>query len=199
MERARAQNMPKENMERAIKRGLGEDKDSADIEEMTYEGYAPHGVALIISCLSDNRNRTVAEVRHILSRSGGSMAEGGAVAWQFNRKSYFSFPLGKHSQDKIFELAVEGGADDVTFDNDEVEIIGPVDAFKTILDQLHAAKITPEDAGLRMIPTNMMDLDVEDTIQVMKVIENLEELDDVQNVFSNLNISEEALAQLEEA
>jgi YebC/PmpR family DNA-binding regulatory protein len=199
MERARAQNMPKENMERAIRRGLGEDKDSADIEEMTYEGYAPHGVALIISCLSDNRNRTVAEVRHILSRSGGTMAEGGAVAWQFNRKSYFSFPLGKHNQDKIFELAVEGGADDVTFENDEAEIVGPVDAFKTILDQLHAAKITPEEAGLRMIPTNMMDLDVEDTIQVMKVIETLEELDDVQNVFSNLNISEEALAQLEGA
>jgi YebC/PmpR family DNA-binding regulatory protein len=199
MERARAQNMPKENMERAIRRGLGEDKDGASIEEMTYEGYAPHGVALIIACLSDNRNRTVAEVRHILSRSGGSMAEGGAVAWQFSRKSYFSFPLEKRDPDKIFELAVEGGADDVTFDDGEVEIIGPVDAFKTIIDQLHAAKITPEDAGLRMIPTNMMDLDVEGTIQVMKVIETLEELDDVQNVFSNLNISEEALAKLEEA
>jgi YebC/PmpR family DNA-binding regulatory protein len=199
IDRARAQNMPKDNIERAIRRGTGEDKDGADIEEMTYEGYAPHGVALMISCVSDNRNRTVAEVRHILNRSGGSMAEGGAVAWQFNRKAYFSFPLEKRDQDKIFELAVEGGADDVTFDDGEVEIIGPVDAFKTITDQLHTAKIVPDEAGLRMIPTNMIDLDVEQTIQVMKVIENLEELDDVQDVFSNLNISEEALARLEEA
>lgn len=199
IERARAQNMPKDNIERAIRRGTGEDKDGTEIEEITYEGYAPNGVALMISCVTDNRNRTVADVRHILNRSGGSLAEGGAVAWQFNRKAYFSFPLGKRDQDSIFELAVEAGADDVTFDDGEVEIVGPVEAFKAITNELNKAKIVPEEGGLRMIPTNFMDLNVEDTIQVMKVIENLEELDDVQDVFSNLNITEDALARLEEA
>ncbi|MFZ6029454.1 MAG: YebC/PmpR family DNA-binding transcriptional regulator [Chloroflexota bacterium] len=199
IERARAQNMPKDNIERAIRRGTGEDKDGAEIEEITYEGYAPNGVALMIACVTDNRNRTVADVRHVLNRSGGSLAEGGAVAWQFNRKAYFSFPLNKHDQDSIFELAVEAGADDVTFEDGQAEIVGPVESFKSITNELTKAKIVPEEAGLRMMPTNLMDLNVEDTIQVMKVIENLEDLDDVQDVFSNLNITEEALTKLEEA
>lgn len=198
IERARAQNMPKDNIERAIKRGTGEDKDAGAVEEIYYEGYAPHGIALMISCLTENRNRTVAELRHILNRYGGSMAEAGSVSWQFTRKAYFTFEQGKHDQDSLFELAVEAGADDVTFEDGDVEIVGPVDSFKEISDKLHEAKIAPEEAGLKMIPNNEVQLDRDDTIQVLKVIEMLEDLDDVQDVYSNLEISEEAIAALEE-
>jgi YebC/PmpR family DNA-binding regulatory protein len=197
IERARAQNMPKDNIERAIRRGTGDEKEGISIEEINYEGYAPHGVAMIISCVTDNRNRTVADVRHILNRYGGSLAESGAVSWQFVRKSYFSFPLEEHDPDKIFELAVEAGADDVTFEDDEVEIVGAVDAFKSISDILHEAGIVPEEAGLRMVPSNMMDLDTSASVQVLRVIEAMEELDDVQDIFHNLNISEEAVDALE--
>ena len=199
IERARAQNMPKDNIERAIRRGTGDDKEGGALEEVHYEGYAPHGIAVMIACVTDNRNRSVADIRHILNRFGGSLAEAGSVAWQFTRKAYFTFPSVGLDNDAIFELAVEAGADDVTFDNDQIEIIGSVETFKAINDRLHAAKIQPDDAGIRLVPNNGVDLDVGDTLQVMKVIEALEELDDVQNVYSNMNISDEALAQLEEA
>ena len=106
VEKARAQNMPKDNIERAIKRGSGEDKDSAAIEEVTFEGYGPHGAALMIDCVTDNRNRTIAEVRHVFSRSGGNMAEAGAVGWQFDRKSYFSFPASNSVEQFIHLIPV---------------------------------------------------------------------------------------------
>jgi YebC/PmpR family DNA-binding regulatory protein len=199
IDRARAQNMPKDNIERAIKRGTGDSKEGYEIEEVMYEGYAPHGVALMIHVVTDNRNRAVAEVRHILNRSNGTFAEAGAVGWQFKRNSYFAFPLGKHDPDKIFELAVEAGADDVTFDEDTVEIIGPVEAFKSLSDATRKAGIHPEEAELRMIPNQEMELSDDDTIQVMKVIESLEDLDDVADVYSNLSISDSVIAQLEEA
>jgi len=190
--------MPKDNIDRAIKRGTGDSKDAVEIEEIMYEGYAPHGVAMMIHVVTDNRNRAVAEVRHVLNRSGGTFAEAGAVGWQFKRVSYFSFPLGKLDPDKIFELAVEAGADDVTFDDDTVEIFGPVEAFKSLSNALVHAHMKPEEAELRYIPNVETELDDNDTISVMKVIESLEDLDDVQNVFSSLSISESALAKLEE-
>ena len=196
MERARAQNMPKDNIERAVKRGTGDAKDGLILEQVFYEGYAGHGVALMIECVTENRNRTVAEIRHILSRCGGNMGEAGSVAWQFHRVAYFAFPLAGKDQDKIFELAVESGADDVTFD-DEVEIFAPVEAFKSIGDALRKAGIHPEEAGLRMIPNQEIELDVDATLSVMKTIESLEELDDVQNVFSNVRLTEEAMAAME--
>jgi YebC/PmpR family DNA-binding regulatory protein len=197
VDKARAQNMPKENIERAIKRGTGESKEGNTFEEVYYEGYAPHGVALMMECLTDNRNRVVAEIRHILSRSGGNMGEGGSVAWQFNKIAYFSFPAAGKDSDKIFELAVDAGADDVNFEDDYVEIIGPVESFKQIADRLRAEGIQPEEAGLRMVPNQEIELNTEQTLSVMRVIESLEELDDIQNVFSNMKISEEAMAALE--
>jgi YebC/PmpR family DNA-binding regulatory protein len=199
IERARAQNMPKDNIERAIKRGTGESKEGNVLEEVMYEGYAPHGIALLLSVVTDNRNRSVAEIRHILNRYGGSMAEAGSVAWQFNRIAYFAFEQGKISEDKIFELAVDAGAEDVTFDNGWVEIIGPVEAFKDISDALKAAKIAPDEAEIRYSPTNEIELDDSDTVQVLRMVELLEDLDDVQDVFHNLAITEGALAQLEAA
>lgn len=197
VDRARAENMPKDNIERAIKRGTGEDKSGGELEELTYEGYAPHGVALMIFVATDNRNRAVADVRHVLNRFGGSMGENGSVSWQFNRMAYFTFPAEGHDPDAIFELAVEAGADDVQFEDESIEILGPVESFKTIGDALRAANIETEDAGLKYIPTNELQLDVDATLQVMRCIEALEDLDDVQEVFSNLNVSDEVLARLE--
>ncbi len=197
VDRARAQNMPKDSIERAIKRGTGEGKEGMQIEEIAYEGYGPNGVALMIQCLTENRNRTVAEIRHILSRAGGSMGESGSVAWQFNRIAYFSFPQGKHDFDSIFELAVDGGADDIVLEEGYFEIFAPVESFKTLSDKLQAANIQPEEAELRMIPNQEMELEKEATLKAMRTIEALEDLDDVQNVFSNLKISDEALAALE--
>ncbi len=198
IERARAQNMPKDNIERAIKRGTGESKDGIILEQVTYEGYAGHGVALMIECVTDNRNRAVSEIRHVLTRSGGTMGEAGSVGWQFTRAAYFAFPADGHDQDSIFELAVDAGANDVQFYDEEIEIIAPVELFKTIGDRLKAAGIHPDDAGLRNLPNQEIELGVSETLQVMKTVEALEELDDVQNVYHNLHISEEAMAALEQ-
>jgi YebC/PmpR family DNA-binding regulatory protein len=199
VDKARSENMPKDNIERAIRRGTGEDKDAAAFEQVAYEGYAAHGVAVMVECVTDNRNRTVAELRHALTQHGGSLGELGSVAWQFERAAYFSFPASAMNYDKAFELGVEAGANDVNEDNGTIEIIGPAETFKAIADRLHAANIQPEDAGLRMLPKQEIELPVEQTLQVMKTLEVIEEMDDVQNVFSNLKVSEQALAALETA
>jgi YebC/PmpR family DNA-binding regulatory protein len=197
VDKARAQSMPKDNIDRAIKRAAGEGKEGEVYEEVFYEGYAPKGVAVIVECVTENRNRTVAEVRHSLTRLGGNMGELGSVAWQFKRAAAFSFDSEKYDFDKVFELAVEGGADDVTLEEGEISVVAPVEAFKTLSDRFRTAKMNPDEAGLRMIPSQELELSVEDTLQVIRAIESLEELDDVQNVYSNLKYSDEAMAALE--
>jgi len=197
VDKARSQSMPKDNIDRAIKRATGEGKEGESYEEVFYEGYAPNGVAVIIECVTENRNRTVAEVRHLLTRCGGNLAEVGAVSWQFKRAATFTFPAEKANFDKVFEVAVEGGADDVTQEDDEITVIAPVESFKTLTDRFRAAGLMPEEAGLSMIANQEMELGVEDTLQVMRAIENIEELDDVQYVYSNLKISDEAMAAME--
>jgi YebC/PmpR family DNA-binding regulatory protein len=199
VDKARGSNMPKDSIERAIKRASGEAKDGMVVEEIFYEGYGPHGVAIMVECLTENRNRTVSELRHALTRSGGNLGEAGSVAWQFKRVSYFGFPAAGKDFDKVFEVAVDGGADDVTSDGETIEIVAPVEAFKILIDKLHAAGFQPEEAGLKMLPTQEIELPVEGTLQVMRAIEGVEDLDDVQNVYSNLHISEEALQSLESA
>ncbi|NTU74535.1 MAG: YebC/PmpR family DNA-binding transcriptional regulator [Anaerolineaceae bacterium] len=197
VEKARGSNMPKENIERAIKRGTGDAKDGTVLEQVTYEGYATNGVAVMIECVTENRNRTVAELRHSLLRAGGNLGEAGSVGWQFTRAAYFSVPLNGKSFDTLFELAVDGGADDVTQDDDYAEIFAPVSMFKTISDKLRAGGFQPDEAMLKMIPNQEMELSVQDTLQVLRAIENIEELEDVQYVYSNLKITEEAMAALE--
>lgn len=198
IDKARAQNMPKDNIERAIKRGTGELKDAAVLEQITYEGYAAHGIALMIECISDNRNRTVANLRHGLKMAGGSLGENGSVAWQFERIAYFSFPAEGHDVDEMFEMAVEAGADDVIFDEETIEIIGPMENFKSINDALDVKKITPEEAEIKYQPNQESELDPEKTVSVLESLERIEELDDVQNIASNLKITEEALALIAE-
>ena len=199
VDKARAENMPKDNIERAIKRGAGEDKDSAVFEEITFEGYGPHGSALMVTCVTDNRNRTVPDMRHAFTKYGGNMAEPGAVAWQFDRKAYFASPSSQLSFDKSFELGITVGADDVVDGEDTIEIYGPVESFKTIADALHQVHVHPDEAGLRMIAKQEIELDVESTLKFMKMVEAIEELDDVQDVFHNVKVSDEALAALEAA
>jgi len=199
VDRARAANMPKENIERAVRRGTGEDKDAAAFEQVMYEGYAPHGVAMMIEVITDNRNRIVAEIRHLLTRAGGNMAEAGSVAWQFKRGAYFALPAAGVDSDKLFELAVEAGADDVTVGDDSIEITAPVEAFKSVNDQLIKSGHKPAEAELRMNPSSLIELPPDHALQVMRIVESLEELDDVQRVYSTLQVTDEAVALLETA
>ena len=195
--RARASNMPKDSIDRAIKRGTGESKDGLELEEITYEGYLGRGVSAIIECVTENRNRTVAELRHILSRSGGELASNGSVTWQFDRRAVYNVESDGKNFDKAFEAALEAGADDVTEDDGVIEIVGPVESFKAIHDSLAAAKLKVEEAGIRYIAQNEMELELDQTISTMKTIMSLEELDDVQNVYSNLKITDEAVEAME--
>jgi len=197
IDRARSSNMPKDSIERAIKRGTGEDKSSEELEELTYGGTLGHGIVAMIECVTENRNRTVAELRHILTRSGGNLADTSSISWQFDRKAVFSVKSDGKNFDKVFEAALEGGADDVLEDDGYIEIVGSVESFKTIGDSLKKFNIKPEEAGLRMVAQQEMELDKEKTISILRTIEALEESDDVQNVYSNLKITEEALADLE--
>ena len=198
-DKARAENMPKDNIERAIKRGAGEDKDGTTFEEITFEGYGPHGSALMVTCVTDNRNRTVPDMRHAFSKYGGNMADVGAVGWQFDRQSYFAFPSSQLPFDQAFELGINVGADDVVDAGETIEIYAPVEAFKTIADALHQVNVHPDESGLRMFPKQEIELDVESTLKFMRMVEAIEELDDVQDVFHNVKVSDEALAALEAA
>jgi YebC/PmpR family DNA-binding regulatory protein len=197
IEKAKAENMPRENIERAIKRGAGLDESGAAIEEITYEGYGPHGVALFIQVVTDNRNRTVSDIRRALTRGGGSLGESGSVAWLFNSKGYITLPMEKLNQDKVFELALEAGAEDVVFTDDAAEIYTTPADLQIVRQAFLDARYPVATAEVTMLPTTYISLSPADTLQVMNLIETIEELDDVAKVYSNLDISDEALAQIE--
>lgn len=199
IERAKSENMPKDNIERAIRRGTGEDKDAAALEQILYEAYGPHGVALLIEVVTDNRNRTVADLRHTLADGGGNLADAGSVAWQFQRAGYFYYSTESVDPDQVFEVAVDAGADDVIVDDEEIEVYAPADRFKAVNDELLAENLKPEVAELRMIPNATLDLPPDQSVKTMRLIERIEDLDDVQNVFSNLSVTEDALDLLEAA
>lgn len=197
IQKAKAANMPKDNIERATKRGTGESKDGVVLEKIMYEGYAPHGIALMIETITDNRNRTVGDLRANLKRANGNLGESGSVAWQFTQKSFFSVPAAGNDFDAVFELAADAGAEDIDEDDESITIFGPADAYKTIGDQFKASGIETEEAELRMIPNQEIGIDTDEAVQVLNLIETLEDLDDVQKVDSNLEITDEALAKLE--
>ncbi|MEX2143697.1 MAG: YebC/PmpR family DNA-binding transcriptional regulator [Anaerolineales bacterium] len=196
VEKAKAESMPAANIERAIQRGTGEGKDASVLEQVTYEGFAPHGVAIMVECVTDNRNRTVSDLRHAFTHYGGTLGESGSVGWQFKRVAFFAFAASSRTEDQVFELAIEAGADDVWYEDGQVEITGPVEAFKRIGDALKKAAIPVDDAGLRMQANQELELAPEESVQVMRTIEALEELDDVQSVASNLKISDAALEKI---
>lgn len=200
LDKARSMGMPKDNIERAIKRGTGEDKEGADIQEIMYEGYGPNGVAMLIDVVTDNRNRTIAALRHALSRQGGTMGDPGSVAWQFERKGVISVPS-EVDFDTLFEAAVEAGADDVAMGEgeDNHEVYTDPSQLHAVSNQLKGAGIPVVSIDLIMSPKNEMSLPVKDAVQILKLIDQLEEMDDVRRVFSNLEVTEEAVAAFEAA
>lgn len=200
LEKARTMGMPRDNIDRAIRRGTGDEKDGAEITEITYEGYGPNGVAIMIDVVTDNRNRAIAAVRHALSRSGGSIASPGAVAWQFNRKGAIHVPADVDF-DTLFEAAVEAGAEDVVQGEDEDDHIvytDPTD-LHAVNSHLKEVNIAVDEANLVLVPQNEVVLDEKSAVQVLKLISALEELDDVTQVFSNLEMSDEVMSAFEAA
>jgi YebC/PmpR family DNA-binding regulatory protein len=196
VDKAKAENMPKDNIERAIKRGAGLDSDGAQLEEVTYEGYGPHGVALYIQVVTDNKNRTVSELRRTLTKANGALGESGSVGWLFDQKGLISLEIGPKDQDKVFELALEAGAEDVQFGDGYAEIWTAPGDLQAVRQAVIDAKHKITDADVRMIAKTQVSLNPADSLQVLNLIENIEELDDVVQVDSNLELSEEALAQL---
>lgn len=197
LDKARQANMPKENIERAIKRGSGELKGADELQEVMYEGYGPNGVAIIALGLSDNRNRTVSEVRHTFSRHGGNLGSDGSVAWMFARKGYISIDPKDNDPEEIALIAIDSGAEDVEVSDGMVEVYTQVQDFKTVEEALANASFEITNAQLSWIPQSTMSLDEKQTLQTMKLIEALEDLDDIQQVFSNLDISDELMAKYE--
>ncbi len=197
IERARAANMPKENIERAIRRGAGLEKGAEQYEELLYEGYGPHGVAIIVRVLTDNRNRTVSDLRRVFSRHGGSLAESGAVMWNFEKKGYIAIRPNGQDPEKIFELAIEAGAEDVEISDDLVEIYTAPEDLQAVRQSLLQAGLTIDNAELTMRPKTRVTLDDHATMSVMSLVDALEELDDVQQVYSNLEISDELIRKYE--
>lgn len=190
---AKAASMPAENIERAIKKGTGE-LEGTRYEEVTYEGYGPGGVALFIECLSDNTNRTVADVRYALTRYDGSLGTGGSVAWQFDRKGQIVIDASRHSEDAVFEAAIEAGAEDVAGDGDEFVVTTEVQRFNAVQDAIRGAGIEASSAELTRIAKTEVSVGGRDAEKLVKLLEALEDLDDVQKVHSNADIDEAVLA-----
>lgn len=197
LDKARGFNMPKENIERAIKRGLGELKGEGELEEIYYEGYGLEGVALMVKVLTDNRNRTVGELRRIFIRNGGSLAESGSVAWQFDSKGLLVVPVNKHDPDELALEAIDSGAEDVQVDTDVISIYTAAHEFAQVRESLEARHIIIEDAELVMMPKLTVAAEPRIATQTLRLIDQLEELDDVQSVYHNLDISEEAVTEYE--
>jgi YebC/PmpR family DNA-binding regulatory protein len=190
---AKAGNMPNDTIDRAIRRGTGEE-EGVNYEEITYEGYGPKGVALLIESMTDNRNRTVAEIRHIFSKNGGNLGEAGSVGWIFDKKGYIVVEKAAKSEDELFELAIEAGADDLRDDEDNFEIITSPDAFEGVLAAIKASGIEPQVAEVEMVAQNYIKLEGSDARQMLKLMEALEDHDDVQKVSANFDISEADMA-----
>jgi YebC/PmpR family DNA-binding regulatory protein len=190
IEKAKQVNMPKDNIERSIRRGAGLEKGE-ELEQIVYEGYGPGGTALMVRVLTDNRNRAVADVRRAFSRHGGNLGENGCVAWMFEQKGYITIPLNGHDPDELFELAVEAGAEDVVMGEDMVEVFAEVENFQGVQESLSQADIEMDVAELSMIPKTTMDLEAGQGIKVMGLVDTLEDLDDVEKVYTNLDISDE--------
>jgi YebC/PmpR family DNA-binding regulatory protein len=189
--------MPKENIERAIRRGAGLEQGEA-FEEVVYEGYGPGGVAVLVEVLTDNRNRTVSDVRRIFTRSNGALGENGSVAWQFEAKGYIALPVNGQDQDQIFEAALDAGAEDVDFGEEQAEVYTDPSDLKLVQDAFRLRGLTIEAAELTKKPKTLVSLDDKTTLAAMSLVENLEELDDVTNVYTNLDIPEALLAGLAE-
>jgi len=192
---AKSENMPKDNIDRAIKKGTG-DLDGASYEEVVYEGYGPGGVAVLTKVLTDNKNRTVADVRHIFTKNGGSLGETGCVAWMFEKKGYFVFEKSKIDEEALMEWGLEAGVEDIREQEEEWEVITPMEDFEKIRLALEAKKWVPQVAEMSMIPKNTLKVEGKHAEQMLRLMEALEDNDDVQNVYANFDISEKDMEAL---
>ena len=188
--KARAENMPKDNIERAIKKGSGE-LGASTFYELTYEGYAPGGVAIIIDTLTDNKNRTASDVRSTLTKLGGALGATGCVSYMFQTKGIITYSTEKYTEDQIFEVALENGAEDVSTTDDVIEVTTTPADFATVLEAMQAAGFEQESADVQKIADQTVSLDKEKASKVMKIVERLEELDDVQQVSTNLDLPDD--------
>jgi YebC/PmpR family DNA-binding regulatory protein len=195
VDKAKAQSLPKDKIESAIKRGSG-NMDGDDFEEITYEGYGPGGVAVMVECMTDNRNRTVADVRHAFTKFGGNLGADGSVAYMFNKVGLFSFPPGT-DEDAVMEAAIEAGAEDIVVDEDaSIEVLTAPPEFEVVQKALIDAGLPAELGEITMRSSLSTELDESGASSMIKLLEVLEDLDDVQNVFSNAEIPDEILAGL---
>ncbi len=190
---AKGANMPNDTIDRAIKRGTGE-LEGVSYDEITYEGYGPGGVAIMVDSVTDNRNRTVAEIRHIFSKNGGNLAAAGAVGWIFEKKGYIVVERTAKPEDELFEIVTEAGAEDLRDDEDNFEIITAPEEFDVVLDAVKKAGIEPQVAEVEMLPKEYKKLEGNEAKQMLKLMEALEDHDDVQKVSANFDISEADMA-----
>lgn len=196
IDRAREANMPMDTIQRAIQRGVG-GGEGAQLDEISYEGYGPGGAALLIETQTDNRNRTVAEVRAALTRGGGSLGESGSVAWNFESRGVISVALsGKQDPEEVALRAIDAGADDFSADGDQLEVLTSPEAFDDVRQSLESAGLTVDNAEVMMVAKTQLDLPPDQTAQVVRLMERLEDLDDVSRVYTNVRISDEILEQV---
>ncbi|MBI2485721.1 MAG: YebC/PmpR family DNA-binding transcriptional regulator [Deltaproteobacteria bacterium] len=189
---AKSQNMPKDTIDRAIKRGTGE-LGGEELHEIIYEGYGPGGSAVLVEVLTDNKNRTVSEIRRIFTKYGGNLGESGCVAWTFEKRGRIAFEKGTVDEDKLFEIALEAGADDVKTEENEVVVITSTDTFESFKSVIEESGLRYSSAEVTMIPQNSVRIDGKEAEQMLRLMEALEDSDDVQNVYSNFDIAEELM------
>ena len=189
---AKAENMPKDNMERAIKKGTGE-LEGVTYEENTYEGYGPGGVAILIDSVTDNKNRAVSEIRHALTKHGGNMGESGCVSWMFNKKGYLVIEKGTVEEDALMELALEAGAEDVRDDGDNFEVITEPESFEAVKATIDAKEIPYVVAEVSMVPQNLTPVEGETAQKLIRLIDALEDCDDVQKVYNNADLPDDIM------
>lgn len=194
VDNAKAINMPADNIERAIKKATGE-LEGVTYHELTYEGYATGGIALLVEVATDNKNRTVAEVRHLFSKHNGSMGESGSVAWMFEKKGIISLPKQDKSEDEVFEIVLNAGAEDLQSEEEFFEIQTNVESFEPVRKGLQQNNLNIENASLQWVAKNTLGIKGEDAEQLMRLIEALEDCDDVQNVYTNADFDEEFIKQ----
>ncbi|MGA3173668.1 MAG: YebC/PmpR family DNA-binding transcriptional regulator [Syntrophorhabdales bacterium] len=194
--KAKSENMTKENIERAIKRGSSAQDGGETYEEYTYEGYGPGGVAILVEALTDNKNRTTAEIRHIFTRHNGNLGEAGSVAWIFNKKGYLSFDKEAVDEDKIMELALEAGAEDVREDEDAIEVLTDAASFESVKRAFDRHNLKYMMAQIDMVPQTSVKLEGKSAETMLKLMETLEDSDDVQNVHANFDISTKEMERL---
>ncbi len=192
---AKAENMPKDNVTRAIKKGTGE-LEGANYEETLCEGYGPSGVAILVDILTDNKNRTMAEVRHAFTRCNGNIGSTGCVAWMFDKKGLFSFEKGKVDEEKLMEVALDAGAKDINDEESTIEVLTDPKDFEAVKEALDKAGLAYTLAQITMIPQNTVKLGEKEAEQTLKLVETLEDLDDVQNVHANFDIPDEILEKI---